>query len=75
MEQTQIPDIEPSTSVVTIFVSGSTPGDFTRITSTVTLTEEAIANNERYKRDLLRPSPVMPIAFTQAPVLDPANGL
>ena len=75
VEQTQIPDIEPSTSVVTIFVSGSTPGDFTRITSTVTLTEEAIANNERYKRDLLRPSPVMPIAFTQAPVLDPANGL
>ena len=72
VEQTQIPDIEPSTSVVTIFVSGSTPGDFTRITSTVTLTEGA--NNERYKRDLLlKPSPVMPIAFTQAPVLDPAG--
>ena len=74
VEQTQIPDIEPSTSIVTIFVSGSTPGDFTRITSTVTLTEEA--SNERYKRDLLvNPSPVMPIAYTQAPILDPANGL
>ena len=72
VEQTQIPDAVPSTSVVTIFVSGSTPGDFTRITSTVTLTGDE--SNERYKRDLLAPSPVIPIAFTQAPVLDPAAG-
>ena len=82
VEQTQIPeqleqlDLKPSTSVVTIFVSGSTPGDFTRITSTVTLTGDGAGSdeNERYKRDLLvNPSPVLPpIDKTQAPLLDPS---
>lgn len=69
VEQTQIPDqiIQKnpavSTSVVTIFVSGSKPGDFTRITSTVTLNGNE-EENKRYRRDttseFLDPSPVIP---------------
>lgn len=68
VEQTQIPDQiiqnPVSTSVVTIFVSGSKPGDFTRITSTITLNDEE--ENRRYRRDtdtsefLVDPSPVIP---------------
>lgn len=68
VEQTQKPDpvpVQPSTSLVTIFVSGSKPGDFTKITSTVTLTDD-IEENKRYKRDLstLLPSPVVPVLKT-----------
>lgn len=73
VEQTQIPDQiiqnpaaanSVSTSVVTIFVSGSKPGDFTRITSTVTLNGNE-EENKRYRRDttsefLVDPSPVIP---------------
>ena len=68
VEQTQKPD-SVSTSVVTVFVSGSKPGDFTRIVSTVTLNGEE--EQERYKRDL-EPSPVLPIVKTQAPNLNPS---
>ncbi len=75
VEQTQVPDApeaKPSTSIVTLFVSGSKPGDFTRITSTVTLTgDEESEENQRYKRDLLlmKPSPVLPITKTAAPTM------
>ena len=83
VEQTQAPDPEPavlapSTSLVTIFVSGSKPGDFTRITSTVTLSagdSDSEGGNERFKRDLsmlelqLRPSPVLPVQKTAMPDL------
>ena len=64
-------------SVVTIFVSGSKPGDFTRITSTVTLNGNDEEENKRYKRDtltssddhkfLLDPSPVIPVLKTNEP--------
>ena len=81
VEQTQIPDQiiqnPVSTSVVTIFVSGSKPGDFTRITSTVTLNGNNEEENKRYKRDtltssddhkfLLDPSPVIPVLKTNEP--------
>ena len=81
VEQTQIPDQiiqnPVSTSVVTIFVSGSKPGDFTRITSTVTLNGNDEEENKRYKRDtltssddhkfLLDPSPVIPVLKTDEP--------
>lgn len=76
VEQTQIPDpaaVAPSTSVKTIFVSGSKPGEFSRIVTTVTL-DGSESENRRYKREavLVKPSPVLPITRTNAPVLDPS---
>ena len=76
VEQTQIPDpaaVAPSTSVKTIFVSGSKPGEFSRIVTTVTL--DGTSEEGRYKREalLVKPSPVLPITRTIAPVLDPSR--
>lgn len=74
VEQTRVPDqevqVQPSTKIVTIFVSGSKPGDFTKITSTVILTGDS--ENERYKREVVSPSRVLPtIELTKAPALQP----
>jgi len=74
VEQTQTPDaVVPLTSVKTIFVSGSKPGEFSRIVTTVTL--DGSPEESRYKREavLVQPSPVLPITRTIAPVLDPSR--
>ena len=52
----------PVTSVVTVFVSGKNPGEFSKVTSTVTL--EAGEEFKRYRRDVSRPQPVL---MTRAP--------
>jgi hypothetical protein len=73
VEQTQKPDaFIPSTTIVTRFVSGSKPGDFTRITETVTLdADNDDESNKRYKRDLLVvPTPVVQVVMTLAPTFD-----
>ncbi|XP_059094524.1 uncharacterized protein LOC131889443 [Tigriopus californicus] len=70
---TQAPEIdtpppppEPQTSVVTKFVSGKTPGDFTILTSTVTIDPN---ESERRKRDIaaVQPSRVERVRLTLAP--------
>lgn len=70
---TQAPEIdtpppppEPQTSVVTKFVSGKSPGDFTVLTSTVTIDPD---DSERRKRDLdaVQPSRVEAVELTLAP--------
>ena len=64
-EEKPEPD-SPRSSVITIFKSGSSPGDFTKVLSTVFLTE-------RRKRSvpLIAPSLVQMVAVTEAPSLDP----
>ena len=54
----------PVTSVVTVFVSGKNPGEFSKVTSTVTL--EPGEEFKRYKRDI-QPSKVQPVLMTRAP--------
>ena len=53
---------QPATSIVTKFVSGKNPGEFSVITSTVFLDEK-----KRRKRDILSPSPVLPVDRTNLP--------
>jgi len=55
----------PKSSIITIFKSGSTPGDFTKVLSTVFL-------NERRKRSSLniRPSSPLRVVMTEAPLLE-----
>ena len=53
---------QPATSIVTKFVSGKNPGEFSVITSTVFLDEK-----KRRKRDILSPSPVLPVEMTNLP--------
>lgn len=55
----------PSSSIITIFKSGSSPGDFTKVLSTVYL-------NTRRKRDSpeIHPSTTLHVAQTEAPSLD-----
>merc|ERR1712141_927512 len=63
----------PQTSLVTIFVSGKNPGEFSKVVSTVTLTGEE--NNRRFKRSndeellklMLAPSKVQPVLRTAEP--------
>ena len=64
-EEKPEPD-SPRSSVITIFKSGSSPGDFTKVLSTVFLTE-------RRKRSVpvIAPSLVQTVAVTEAPSLDP----
>ena len=54
----------PVTSVVTVFVSGKNPGEFSKVTSTVTL--EPGEEFKRYKRDI-QASKVQPVLMTRAP--------
>jgi hypothetical protein len=62
----------PQTSLVTIFVSGKNPGEFSKVVSTVTLTGDE--NNRRFKRSneemlklMLAPSKVQPVLRTVGP--------
>ena len=62
----------PKTSLVTVFVSGKNPGEFSRVISTVTLTGDE--NNRRFKRSneellklMLVPSKVQPVVKTVEP--------
>ena len=78
VEQTQIPDpvaaVAPSYSLETVFVSGSKPGEFSRIIKTVTLDGSSSEERYRYKREaLVQPSPVLPITRTTAPALYPSS--
>lgn len=78
VEQTQIPDpvaaVAPSYSLETVFVSGSKPGEFSRIIKTVTLDGSSSEERYRYKREaLVQPSPVLPITQTTAPTLYPSS--
>lgn len=78
VEQTQIPDpvvaVAPSYSLETVFVSGSKPGEFSRIIKTVTLDGSSSEERYRYKREaLVQPSPVLPITRTTAPSLYPSS--
>merc|ERR1712038_430990 len=61
----------PQTSLVTVFVSGKNPGEFSKVVSTVTLTGE---NNKRFKRSdeellklMLAPTKVQPVLRTAEP--------
>ena len=54
----------PSTSVITKFVSGKNPGEFSVLTSTVTIGVDDV--KERRRREV-KPSPVETVQFTQAP--------
>lgn len=56
----------PQSSVITIFKSGSSPGDFTKVLSTVYL-------NTRRKRESpeIHPSTTLHVAQTEAPSLEP----
>ena len=79
-EQTQAPDPVvpegPKTSVVTVFVSGSKPGDFTKITSTVILEEEGDEKirKRREALSIISPAKVEPVAFTAPPVILSSDG-
>lgn len=62
----------PQTSLVTIFVSGKNPGEFSKVVSTVTLTGDE--DNRRFKRSndemlklMLAPSKVQPVLRTVGP--------
>merc|ERR1712038_1628402 len=62
----------PQTSLVTVFVSGKNPGEFSKVVSTVTLTGEE--NNRRFKRSdeellklMLAPTKVQPVLRTAEP--------
>ena len=64
----------PQTSLVTVFVSGKNPGEFSKVVSTVTLTGDE--NNRRFKRSneellklMLAPSKVQPVLRTDEPSL------
>ena len=65
----------PQTSLVTVFVSGKNPGEFSKVVSTVTLTGDE--NNKRFKRSdeellklMLAPSRVQPVLRTMEPSYD-----
>ena len=66
----------PKSSVVTIFKSGSTPGDFTRVFSTIYFDD-----NRRRKRDTLSaqhqilPDKPLTVTKTEIPVLESSNDL
>ena len=64
----------PQTSLVTVFVSGKNPGEFSKVISTITLGDDENESTKRYKRsdeDLLKlmltPSKVQPVARTAEP--------
>ena len=68
VEQTQL--FEPRTSIVTLYVSGKNPGEFSTVLSTTTLTGAGEHAEQRFKRDAaVNPSPVLPIEATPAPDL------
>ena len=65
----------PQTSLVTVFVSGKNPGEFSKVVSTVTLTGDE--NNRRFKRSdeemlqlMLAPTRVQPLLRTEAPSIE-----
>lgn len=65
----EIPQPEaPKSSIITIFKSGSSPGDFTKVLSTVFL-------NDRRKRSPIDIDPSSPlrVVVTEAPSLDPGS--
>lgn len=64
----------PKTSLVTVFVSGKNPGEFSKVVSTVTLTGNEDENNRRFKRSdeellklMLIPTKVQPVLRTAEP--------
>ena len=77
LQQTQ--DIlSPQTSLVTIFVSGKNPGEFSKVVSTVTLgiggDDEDTGDRRRFKRSdeellklMLQPTKVQPVVKTREP--------
>ena len=77
LQQTQ--DIlSPQTSLVTIFVSGKNPGEFSKVVSTVTLgvggDDEDTGDRRRFKRSdeellklMLQPTKVQPVVKTAEP--------
>jgi len=73
-QATQAPQPEPeppapSTSVVTKFVSGKNPGEFSIVTSTVIIEGDDDEGRRRRRRDAedLLPSPVEAVEMTEAP--------
>ena len=65
----------PQTSLVTVFVSGKNPGEFSKVVSTVTLTGDE--NNKRFKRSdeemlklMLAPTRVQPVLRTEEPSIE-----
>lgn len=65
----------PQTSLVTVFVSGKNPGEFSKVVSTVTLTGDE--SNKRFKRSdeemmqlMLAPTRVQPLLRTEAPSIE-----
>ena len=64
----------PKTSLVTVFVSGKNPGEFSKVISTITLTGDENENNRRFKRSdeellkmMLVPTKVQPVLRTAEP--------
>jgi hypothetical protein len=60
----------PSTSVVTKFVSGKNPGEFSIVTSTVTVSVDSNdddSEKRRRRRDAFGPTPVQPVQVTALP--------
>jgi len=63
---TELKPVGPTTSVMTIFLSGSKPGEFTTSLRTITLGAPGDARHKREALDLVvHPSPVQPIHHTQ----------
>lgn len=65
----------PQTSLVTVFVSGKNPGEFSKVVSTVTLSGDE--NNKRFKRSdeemlklMLAPTRVQPVLKTAEPSIE-----
>ena len=64
----------PQTSLVTVFVSGKNPGEFSKVISTITLSDLDDSEKRRYKRSdeellklMLAPTKVQPVARTAEP--------
>jgi DNA primase len=61
----------PKSSVITIFKSGSTPGDFTRVFSTVYFDDKKRRRRETSENDI---NPSLPVFVTRTDVVEAASG-
>jgi len=62
----------PKSSVITIFKSGSTPGDFTRVFSTVYFDDKKRRRRETSENDI---NPSLPVFVTRTDVVDVVDGV
>jgi len=62
----------PKSSVITIFKSGSTPGDFTRVFSTVYFDDKKRRRRETSENDI---QPSLPVFVTRTDVVEGASGV